>query len=238
MRSGAHACAHRRLVAASPSRAAPVCARRSAARPDAVQDAVRDLALGQQRQVVRDPSAARIVDPVRVGAEARTRAPRRRWRRAGRRPCGASFSAARSSEPVSAAKPTRTGRGGRGSRGGRRSARARPRDLGEDVRRRLELEGEPARRARASCRRLGRGRKSATAAAMTRTSKPRAVPASGVDDARRACVGGRSRRATTRAAVRERDLDTCPATSVTSGAARQGGLRDRDAHPARATGCR
>ena len=59
------------------------------------------------------PSGREDRHAVRVRAEAGARSSRRRSRRAGRRPCGASFSAARSSEPVSAANPTRIGRGSR-----------------------------------------------------------------------------------------------------------------------------
>ena len=61
-------------------------------------------------------------------------------------PLRRSLSAARSSEPVSAANPTRTGRGRSGSRVAAPSE-SRPRairaDLGQQVRGRLELEGQP-----------------------------------------------------------------------------------------------
>ena len=92
------------------------------------------------------------------------------------------FSAARSSEPVSAAKPTTTGRWSRGR------ARAARDGLGQDVAGRLELERQPARCARAWCRRRARPEVGhggghdehvrAVGASPPRASRPRGRPRS------------------------------------------------------------
>ena len=67
-----------------------------------------------------------------------------------------------------------------------------PRDLGQQVRRRLELEGQRRRRGRACVSAASAGRKSATAAAITRASKP-AAPSEACSEPqqRGAHVGGR-----------------------------------------------
>ena len=98
-----------------------------------VQQAVGDLALGQQRQVVARAVGRRGSRRGWCRCRSRSRAPRRRWRRAGRRPCGGACRAPGRASPVSAAKPTMTGRGS--STPGTRA------DLGEDVLGGLELEG-------------------------------------------------------------------------------------------------
>ena len=164
-------CWLRRALRARLRQSARRASRASSARGDEVEEAVRDLALGQQRPGLRRPVGGEDRDPVRVGAEARARLRRRRSRRAGRRPCGGA-----SRRPARASRSPRRSRRGPGRRVAWRLARRRhrgrgdPGDLGQEVRRRLELEGQPVAAGELG---LGgaTGRKSATAAAMTRASK-------------------------------------------------------------------
>ena len=99
-------------------------------------------------------SAVEKMRPRSCRSRSPTRPRRRRWRRAGRRPLRRSLSAARSSEPVSAAKPTRSGRGS----SGRRVAHPRCRARGRSGRPRpggpasARARGSGRRRGRASCR--------------------------------------------------------------------------------------
>ena len=123
----------------------PVCAaasRASSARGHAVEQAVGDLALGEQRQASGAPSAARIVtrfvsvpnpEPASATSLATSRSTPLRAELVRRR--------ARASR----SRPrTRRGRARAAAAPGRRPvSAARTGDLGEDVRRRLELEGQP-----------------------------------------------------------------------------------------------
>ena len=187
-------------------------------RDDPVQQAVRDLALREQRQLVartrpRPRMTTRLVsvpkpEPGSLTSFATSRsAPLRR-----------SFSGARSSEPVSAANPTMTGRGSRSR--ARAPTSARMSSVGSSWRVR------PSPRA-SFVDAVVTGRKSATAAAMTSASAPRSRTggehgvahlggALGVDDG-----GG----------LGQRHLD--PARDDRhAGPAREGRLGDRDTHPA------
>ena len=137
---------------------------------DPVQDPVGDLALRQQRQLVARPSASRIVTRL-VSVPNPEPASRHRWRPGGRRPCaGASPPPARASR---SRRRTRPGRAAAGAARGRRAAlssrrsaiSARRSGVGSSSRVR------PSPRAILG-RRLRAGVKSATAAAMTRASKP------------------------------------------------------------------
>ena len=187
---------------------------------------VRDLALAQQRQLVVAAAASRIVtrfvsvpkpDPGSLTSFATSRST----------PLRAELVRA----PDRAIRsPPRTRRG-RASRG-RRAVASVPcatRDLGEDVRGRLELEREAVAARRSS---VGRGRrrlKSATAAAITRASTRRR-PGS-----RQPMERAELRRrldAHHRRGLGQRRPRRSAAIKVTLRAARERGLRDRDAHPA------
>ena len=185
----------------------------------------------------REPSAARIA--TRLVSVPKPEPPRRRrCRRAGRRPCGASFSGGPIERTGLGGEPDETGaaeavhasafrqcrargRSARSRPGGRASARAR----GSDVLPRSSLRSAGST-----------GRKSATAAAMTRASKPAAVGR----------VAARSERGR-RSAVDSTRTTVAPPGSGTSTfagderhprAAVERGLGDGDAHPARWSGCR
>ena len=139
-------------------------------------------------------------------------------------PLRRSLSGARSSEPVSAAKPDEDGR--------RRVER--PRGAGRPTSARMSAVGSSSR-VRPSPRSsfvsaARRGRKSATAAAMTRASA-RLPSIDGVEDGV-AHLGGRSRRGRPSAPAGSGDLHAA-GDERHPGAAGERRLGDRDAHPAR-----
>ncbi len=187
----------------------PQSARRRRARP---ARRPRDRGAG------RRPSRLRLERQVvarAVGGQDRTRgscrcrspdpARPRRWRRGGRRPCGG---ACRRPGRASRSRP-RTRRGA-GAGGAARLVRApspsrpvtRPGDPGQQVRRRLELERQPVGADELRSGGGATGRKSATAAAITRASNPadssghrtsssRTAPSSAVDSTRTTVGAGR-----------------------------------------------
>ena len=213
----------------------PVCAaasRSSSARGDPVQQAVGDLALRLQRQVLARPVGGQDRDAVRVRAEPGARPRRRRWRRGGRRPCGgASRRRARASRSRPRSRPGR-GRGRSGSRVGAPSE-SRPRAIrpisasrsgvGSSSRVSAVAAGELADR-----RRLA-GRKSATAAAITRASKPAAPSSSWVARRSAARSSAVDSTGTTVAPGGKGDLDV-GGDDRHPRAAIEGGLGDRRAH--------
>ena len=201
------------LAPAAGSVVPPVCAAASrsssaaATRSSSASATARLLCSGRS---ARDPSAARI-DTRLVSVPKPEPGSATSFATSRSTPLRRSLSAARSSEPVSAANPTRTGTGcERLARGGAVAVEAvgDPGDLGEEVR-----ASPPARRVRSS-RRAGAcvsaaatGRKSATAAAMTRASKPAAPAGPWVrrsSAARRSAVDSTR---TTRRRGRQVDLD-------------------------------
>ena len=223
------------LAPVSGSVVAPVCAaasRSSSARATRSSRRSATARFDCSGRSSRDPSAARIETrfvsvPKPEPGSATSLATRRstRLRR--------SFSAARSSEPVSAANPTRTGTGRSGSRVVAPSL-SRPRAIRATSASRSGVASSS--RVSASPRSSLRsarvaGRKSATAAAMTSASKPaRAVGVVGRAQQRGAQVGGRLDR-DDRGAGREGDLDV-GGDDRHPRAAVEGRLGDRGAHPA------
>ena len=187
---------------------------------DPVQQAVRDLALGEQRQLVARPVGAAGSRP--GWCRCRTRSPARETSLATSRsaPLRRSLSGARSSEPGLGREPDDDRPRVRASRA-RAPTSARMSSVGSSSRVRPVAAGEL--RVDADVR----GRKSATAAAMTRASAR--VVDDGVDDG----VAHRRRstpRWTTARRGRQRDLD--PARDDRDPrAAVERRLRDRDAHP-------
>ena len=115
-----------------------------------------------------------------------------------------------------------------------RSSRGRPPTApGQQVGRRLEIEGQAGDPGELRSRPGWRGRKSATAAAMTRASKP-ARPSRRRPRAGRSGPASSSAVLSTRATVGSgrRGTSTLPAIRLTRRASVEGGLGDRDAHPA------
>ena len=215
----------------------PVCAARVTVvqrAGDPVEHAVGDLALRQQRQLVA--TAGRVEDRRPGSSPSRSPEPGSATSLATSRstPLRRSLSAARSSEPVSAANPTRTGRGAQRLVRRRRRSRSVPRAI-RAISARMSGVGSSSRvsprRARACVARPSPGRKSATAAAMTSASNPARPPSSWVSAVERGAQVGRRLDAHDVVALGRRlDLHV-RGDERDAGAAVQRRLGDRHAHP-------